>query len=147
MVSSMPSKRSTGFPRSLARTLWSAPIYRDRGRRPGRLFLRALRLRLGAQLHQLLQPRAREDVRAAVDRARPGKAQDIGLGARPPAAGRRRTADHLQLPPWHLPLPAGTRNHGDDEQPVQRLALRERLPRAIAPAPASESVFLKSDMQ
>ena len=29
-----------------------------RGRRPGCLFLRALRLRLGAQLHQLLQPRA-----------------------------------------------------------------------------------------
>ena len=34
----------------------------QRGRRPGRLFLRALCLRLGAQLHELLQPGARKDV-------------------------------------------------------------------------------------
>ena len=70
---------------------------RQRGRRPRRLFLRALRLRLGAQLHQLLQPRARKDVRAAIDGARPGKAQEAGLGDRPQAdrgraPGRSSTA-------------------------------------------------------
>jgi hypothetical protein len=54
---------------------------------------------------QLLQPRAREDVRAAVDRARPGKPQETGLGDRPPAARGRGTADDLQLP-------AGTCGHG-----------------------------------
>src|ERR1700730_6426089 len=142
----MPLKPPTGFPRSLARTSWSAPIYRGRGSTTRRLFLRALRLRLGAQLHQLLQPRAREDVRAAVDRARPGKAQEIGLGDRPPADGRRRPTDPLQLPPWYLPLPAGARDNDNDQQPLQRLALRQRPARAIAEGPAPEQMVLKSDM-
>ena len=43
-------------------------------------YLRALRLRLGAQLYQLLQPGAREDVRGAVDRARSDKTAAVGLG-------------------------------------------------------------------
>jgi TnpA family transposase len=96
------------------------------GRRPRRLFLRALRLRLGAQLHELLQPRARKDVRPAVGRARPGEAQEIGLGDRPPAAGRRCPANHLSISPGHLPLPPRARHHGDGQQHLQRLAVRGR---------------------
>src|SRR5262249_1565385 len=133
MVSSMPSKRSTGFPRSLARTLWSAPIYRDRGRRPGRLFLRALRLRLGAQLHQLLQPRARENVRAAVDRARSDKTQAVGLGDRPTAAGGRGAADDLQLPAGDMSIASGARGHEGGQQPLQWLAFRGYMARPIVP--------------
>src|SRR6516225_7179687 len=88
-------------------------------------------MRLRAQLHQLLQSRARKDVRAAVDGAGPGQAPKAGLGDRPPAAGGCGTANDLQLPARDLSLSAGARDHGDGQQPFQRLALRRRLARAL----------------
>jgi hypothetical protein len=76
----------------------------QRSGRSRRLFLRALRLRLGAQLHQLLQSRAG---RAAVDRARPDKTQAAGLGDRPPTDRGRGAPDDLQLPAGDLPIAGG----------------------------------------
>src|SRR6516162_11328427 len=88
-------------------------------------------MRLRAQLHQLLQSRARKDVRAAVDGARPEQAQKASLGDRPSAAGGCGPANDLQLPARDLSLSAGAWDHGDGKQPFQWLALRRRLARAL----------------
>ena len=77
--------------RSCARTTRSAlNRHRDRRRRPRPEILRELRLRLGAQLHRLLQPRGRQADRPAVDRDRSGEAAPAGVGDRAATGGGRR---------------------------------------------------------
>src|ERR1700747_3087120 len=98
MASSTRSRRPTGSRRSPARTTWSAPTCRAAEWTIPTPISRALRLRLGAQLHQLLQPRAREDVRAAIDRARPDKTKAAGLGEPQAAAGGVGGTDGSPLP-------------------------------------------------
>ena len=78
---------------------------RQRGRRSRPVVLRELLLRLGAQLHQLLQQGHREAVRRAVAGDRCRQAQEAGLGHRQEASGRRGAADHL---PCRIPAPAGS---------------------------------------
>ena len=51
-----------------------------RARRPRRQLLRELRLRLGAQLHQVLQSGGREADRPAIARDRSRQAQEPGVG-------------------------------------------------------------------
>ena len=69
--------------------------HRERPRRPRPATLRELRLRRGAQLHRLLQSRARQAGRPAIDGSRPGEAQAAGVGDRAQAGGGRRPADDL----------------------------------------------------
>ena len=72
-------------------------------RRSGPEFLRELRLRLGAQLHRLLQSRDWSklfDQQSMDDR--PGQAPEAGVGDRPEAAGGRRAADHLSARVRHV---------------------------------------------
>ena len=68
---------------------------RQRHRRSRPEILRELRVRRGAQLHQILQPRARQAGRPAIDRGRPGEAQAAGVGDRAQAGRGRGAADHL----------------------------------------------------
>ena len=93
-------------PESRAQGLFARPQpHRQRGRRSRPVVLRELFLRLGAQLHQLLQQGHREAVRPAIGRDRRRQAQEAGLGYRQEAAGRRRPPDHLPRP---RPAPAGS---------------------------------------
>ena len=66
------------------------------------------------QLHEILQPRARQADRPAIDGTRPGKAQASGLADRQQIAGGCGAADPLPHAPGHLlapraqgPQPAG----------------------------------------
>jgi hypothetical protein len=79
-------------------------------------------------------PELEKNVRAAIGRARPGKAQETGLGDRSPSAGGCGPPDHLSIPPRDLPLPAGAWGHRNGQQHLQRLALRRRLVRPVAAA-------------
>jgi peptide/nickel transport system substrate-binding protein len=76
-----------------------------RHRRSGRGVLRDLFLRLGAQLHELLQSRDREAVRPAVAHGRHCGTPEAGLGDRQEAAGRRRPPRHPARPGRHLLAP------------------------------------------
>ncbi|MCS3885405.1 peptide/nickel transport system substrate-binding protein [Bradyrhizobium elkanii] len=76
--------------------------HRQCRRRARPVVLRELCLRLGAELHQLLQQGDREAVRPAVGRDQHRQAQEAGLGDRQEAAGRRRASDHLPCPHRHL---------------------------------------------
>src|SRR5439155_24231818 len=88
----------------------------------GSAILRELRLRLGAQLHRLLQPRARAIVREAVGGSRPGEAQAPGLGHRQETAGGWRAADRLPLPRGDLLAAAAQGRDDHGQQPIQWLA-------------------------
>ena len=86
-------------PESRAQGLLARPQpHRQRRRRSRSVVLRELFLRIGAQLHQLLQQGNRKAVRPAVGRNRHGQAQEAGLGNRQEAAGGRGAADHLPQP-------------------------------------------------
>ena len=74
-------------------------------RRSRPVVLRELFLRLGAQLHQLLQQGDREAVRPAIAGDRRRQAQEAGLGDRQEAAGGRGAPDHL---PRARRAPAGS---------------------------------------
>ena len=100
---------------------------------PDQQFLRELRLRCGAQLHRLLQSRDRQADRPAIDRARPGKAQEAGLGDRTQAGRGRRPADHLLLPRAAPAGSPGARADDHGQQHLQRLALRGCVARPIVP--------------
>ena len=69
-----PIETANWFPKIVRKdyTVGAQP-HRQRRRRPRPAILRELRLRLGAQLHRLLQPRGRQADRRAVGRGRPGK--------------------------------------------------------------------------
>ena len=73
---------------------------------PDVALVRELRLRLAAQLQQLLRSGDDQAVRGAVARARPREAPEDGVGHRPQAAGGDRPADHL---PTAAPPAAGSR--------------------------------------
>ena len=110
---------------------------RQRGRRPRRVFLRALRLRFGAELHELLQCRPGEAVRPAIRGSRSGQAQEAGLGYRQ-AADQDDGARPIvyAYDPRHLSLSAGARHHDDGQQHLQWLALRGCLARPMTAQPA-----------
>ena len=94
---------------------------------PDQAFYENLRLRLGAQLHPLLQQGSGEAVRPAVGRNRCREAQEAGVGHRQEAAGGRGAADPVPCPHRHL-LEAVRQEHDDHEQQrLQRLPLRGRL--------------------
>ena len=76
--------------------------HRRRHRRSGPDLLRELRLRLGAQLHQLLQQGPAGAVRRAIAGEGRRQAQEAGVGDRQEAAGGRGAADPLSLAPGHL---------------------------------------------
>ena len=67
---------------------------------PDQAVLRELCLRLGTQLHQLLQQGHREAVRRAIGRNRPRQAQEAGVGDRQEAAGGRRPARSSSTAAW-----------------------------------------------
>ena len=73
---------------------------------PDQAFYENYRLRLGAQLHPLLQQGPAEAVRQAVAGDRRRQAQEAGLGDRQEAAGGRGAADPLCT---RAPAPAGSR--------------------------------------
>jgi len=81
---------------------------------PGPAILRELCVRLGAQLHGLLQQGARCDVRCAIRRARSRQAAAAGVGNRQAVAARCRTSDHHAQSRGDLLATAGqgTDDHG-----------------------------------
>ena len=107
-------------------------LTRRRGRRPRRGAVRELRLRLAAQLQQLLRRRDDQAVPGAVARARPREAPADGVGHRPQAAGRDRAADHLLRPRRRLLAAAGQERDAAHQQHLQQLAVRGCLAGAIA---------------
>jgi peptide/nickel transport system substrate-binding protein len=88
---------------------------RQRRRRSRPVVLRELFLRLGAELHELLQQGHRKAVRRAVAGNGRPEAQEAGLGDRQEVAGGRRPSDHLPQPPGHLlaALCQGRHHHGE----------------------------------
>ena len=105
---------------------------RRRRRRSRPVVLRKLLLRLGAQLHQLLQQGHREAVRPAIGGNRRREAQEAGVGDRQEAAGGRGAPDHLPRPHGHLLAALREGRHRHDEQLLQRLSLRGRVAGQVA---------------
>src|ERR1700730_6331042 len=107
---------------------------RKRPRRSGPDLLRELRMRRRPQLHRLLQPRARNRLRPAINEGRFRKAQASVLGHRSKTAGGWRPADDLPQSRGNLPVSPGERGHGDGQQHLQRLAYGRCLARPIGTA-------------
>ena len=78
-----------------------------RHRRSRRRLLRDLQLRFGAQLYELLQPRDREAVRAAVADARRRRAPQARLGDRQEVTGRWRPSRDTARLGRHMLAPGG----------------------------------------
>ena len=104
-----------------------AQPHRLGGRRSRRHLLRRLRLRLAAQLQQLLRSGDDQAVRGAVARGRPREAPEDGVGHRPQAAGGRRPTHHHAQPRRRL-LAALRQGRGPaQQQHLQRHPLRGRV--------------------
>ena len=104
---------------------------RQRRRRSRCAVLRELLLRVGAQLHRLLQPGDREAVRQAVDETDAEKRKKLvwEIDTKLQEDVARPIIFHGKLATcWH-PHVKGFID--DDEQPLQRLALRRRLARQV----------------
>src|SRR6185437_15995711 len=95
--------------------------------RPRRGVLRDLRLRLRAQLHQLLQPRAREEIPRAIADDRRREAPRAGVADRQGAAGRRRPPGARPRLGRDLLVPAGEGHPHGDQRDLQSLADGGRL--------------------
>ena len=89
--------------------------HRRRCRRSRPATLRELRLWFAAQLHRLLQSRARTIVRSPINGSQSGNASEAGLGDRKKAGRGRGPSDHL-LQPLRLLLAAAGEGLDDDGQ-------------------------------
>jgi hypothetical protein len=90
-----------------------------------------VRLRFAAQLHRLLQSRARTVVRSAINGSQPGNASEAGVGDRKKAGGGRGPPDHLLQPLRLLLAAAGEGLDDDGQQHHQQLAHGGRLARPV----------------
>ena len=102
-------------------------------RRSGRQLLRELCLRLGAQLHQVLQSGGGEADRPAIARDRSRQAQAAGVGGGEEARRGRGAADHHAG--RRRPMLAALRQElrPAPQRHLQQLALRRRVAGQVAP--------------
>src|SRR5215471_4704391 len=89
-------------------------------------------MRCRAQLHRLLQSRARKGFRPAINGDRYGEAQTAGVGDRPKTAKGLRPSGHLPQQGGDLLVSVGEGADDHGQHHLRRRALRRPLARQIA---------------